>query len=101
MPRANRHFLPGYVWHITINTAVNSHRSKRSTAALSSNRFGIDTLEEIWREERRYNVMEKQGFRLAAPNEGQSICFSQFELFGEQLVGTMSRFGIVSPGYYH
>ena len=36
MPRANRHFLPGHVWHITINTVVGSDRSKRSTAALRS-----------------------------------------------------------------
>ena len=36
MPRANRHFLPGHVWHITINTVVSSNRSKRSTAALRS-----------------------------------------------------------------
>ena len=38
MPRANRYFLPGYVWHITINTAVSSNRSKRSIAALRSSR---------------------------------------------------------------
>ena len=39
MPRANRHFLPGHVWHITINTPVSSNRSKRSTAALRFKQF--------------------------------------------------------------
>ena len=38
MPRANRSFLPGYIWHVTINTAVSSNRSKRLTAALCSSR---------------------------------------------------------------
>jgi hypothetical protein len=27
MPRANRHFLPGHVWHITMNSAAASNRS--------------------------------------------------------------------------
>ena len=27
MPRANRHFLPGHVWHITINAAASSNGS--------------------------------------------------------------------------
>jgi len=27
MPRANRHFLPGYVWHITFNAAARSNHS--------------------------------------------------------------------------
>jgi hypothetical protein len=36
IPRANRYFVPGYFWHITVNTAVGSNRSKRSTAALRS-----------------------------------------------------------------
>ena len=27
MPRANRHFLPGHVWHITINAEANSSGS--------------------------------------------------------------------------
>jgi hypothetical protein len=55
MPRANRHFLPGHIWHIThrchrklvqavqplrsFNTAASSNRSSRSTAMLSSNRL--------------------------------------------------------------
>ena len=34
MPRANRYFLPGHIWHIIITTALSSNRSKRSTAAL-------------------------------------------------------------------
>jgi len=39
MPRANRHFLPGHVWHITFNAAARSNRFSRSTATLRSNRW--------------------------------------------------------------
>ena len=37
MPRANRHFLPGYVWHITHQCREGS--SNRSIAALRSRRL--------------------------------------------------------------
>ena len=35
MPRANRHFLPGYLWHIS-NGVASSNRSNRSIAMLRS-----------------------------------------------------------------
>ncbi len=41
MPRANRHFLPGHIWHITINAAARSNRSSRSIATLRSRRFNF------------------------------------------------------------
>jgi hypothetical protein len=37
MPRANRHFLPGHVWHIIIYTAASSNGSSRSIALLTKN----------------------------------------------------------------
>jgi hypothetical protein len=44
MPRANRHFLPGYIWHITQSyRRGRSKRSNRSTATLSSNRLQKQT----------------------------------------------------------
>jgi hypothetical protein len=42
MPRANRYFLPGYVWHIAIHAAASSNRSTRSTAALRSKCSNLD-----------------------------------------------------------
>jgi hypothetical protein len=40
MPRVSRHFLPGYVWHITHRCPEGcSKRSIRSTAALRSRRL--------------------------------------------------------------
>jgi hypothetical protein len=62
MPRANRHFLPGHVWHITINAAVSSNRSSRSIAALRSKRsnpdfhqrFKVQNFLKFARDQRRY-----------------------------------------------
>ncbi len=51
MPRANRHFLPGHVWHITFNAAARSNRSSCSIAALRSNRL---KWESFARDRRRY-----------------------------------------------
>src|SRR6266498_3450568 len=62
MPRANRYFLPGYVWHNTINAAASSNRSSRSIAALGSKRsnpdfhqrFKIQNFLKFARDRRRY-----------------------------------------------
>jgi len=44
MPRASRHFLPGYVWHITINETVSSNRSSGSMGSPWADLFSIATL---------------------------------------------------------
>ena len=41
MPRTNRHFLPGHVWHITHPCSNSSNRFRRSTASLRSSRGSV------------------------------------------------------------
>lgn len=58
MPRANRLFLPGYVWHITINAAagpiVPDVQSLRSVQVAEETEEGTDFFRA--RDHRRYPV---------------------------------------------
>src|SRR4029434_7811091 len=47
MPRASRHFLPGYVWHITRNETVSPNRARLSTASLRSSRYKVESVQQF------------------------------------------------------
>ena len=77
MPRANRHYLPGYVWHIThrCHSANHVHESKwTESIAVGSRAFVEQTKEQLGVRPRRRSIIAEEGtYELREPETPHSV----------------------------